>query len=385
MRVRTLQSRTDSDDRIGGASRVKFHLLGPLRVEHDGVEVDIGGPKQRLLLAALLLAESRTVSVDRLIDLLWGESPRDRAQPTLHVYVAKLRKALSHPDETTGMIETVRPGYRVHVDSSNLDLIQFRSLSNEAREAMAMSDLERASGRFTEALALPKGPLLADLADEEFVLQEAYAFESTLLSVTADAYHCEIQLGRHGEVLGDLQRLTSGNPLDERLRYFLMLALYRSGRQVDALATYADLRETLAEELGIEPGPEVQDLELKVLNHDPVLAAPRFRSLIDDAPPTVTRSSRVASGAFLDLEGEEMPMSRLVTTIGRLPNSDVVIRDPDASRVHAEVRRTGQGYILIDLGSTNGTSVNGHIISTHLLESGDKIEIGDVEFRFRQS
>jgi len=205
----------------------------------------------------------------------------------------------------------------------------------------------------------------------------------TLTSVTSDAYDCEIQLGRHMEVLGDLERWVRENPLDERLCYLLMVALYRSGRQADALATYGRLRSTLAEELGIEPAPEIQDLELKVLNHDPDLSTARYRGHVLEAPPTVTRSSRVASGAYLELNGDEISLSRVVTTIGRLPDRDVVVQDSDASRQHAEIRRTAEGFLLVDLGSTNGTSVNGRVVGTHLLKPGDQIEIGDVVLRFR--
>lgn len=367
----------------GGSEKLRFSVLGPLRVERGGAEVDVGGPRQRLLLAALLLSANRTVSVDQLIDLLWGESPGDRAQPTLHVYVAKLRKALGSPTGGSGPVETVRPGYRIDLEPTQLDLLEFHATAGQAREMMALGNLDRASELFGKALSLPRGALLADLADEDFVRQEEFAYQRTLMSVTADAYDCDLQRGRHGEVLGDIERLAAGNPLDERICSLLMIALYRSGRQVDALASYARLRSTLAEELGIEPGPEIQDLELKVLNHEPALAAGQFRSHIEEAPPTVTRSSRVASaGACLILDGQEIALNRVVTTIGRLPDRHVVVRDTDASRRHAEIRRTAEGHVLVDLGSTNGTSVNGEIVSSHLLSDADEIEIGETTLRF---
>lgn len=367
----------------GGDTQLHFSVLGPLRVERGGVEVDVGGPRQRLLLAALLLSANRTVSVDRLIDMLWGESPNDRAQSTLHVYVAKLRRALGTAEGERGPLETVRPGYRLNLEPAQLDLLEFHAMAGQAREMMATGNLDRASELFRKALSLPRGVLLADLADEEFVFREEQAYQRTLMSVTADAYDCEIRRGHHGEVLGELERRAAENPLDERLCTLLMIALYRSGRQVDALATYGRLRTTLAEDLGIEPGPEIQDLELKVLNHDPALATGRYGSHIEEAPPTVTRSSRVAApGAYLVLEGQKIPLNRVVTTIGRLPDRHVVVRDSDASRQHAEIRRTAEGHVLVDLGSTNGTSVNGQIVSSHLLSDADEIEIGETTLEF---
>jgi DNA-binding SARP family transcriptional activator len=296
--------------------------------------------------------------------------------------VAKLRKALTRSDEGGQQVETVRPGYRLNVDPSRLDLLEFNAIAVEAREAMASGELDLASRLFAGALGLPRGALLADLADEEFVFQEAQAYERTLMSVTTDAYDCEVQRGRHVEVLGDLERLSAENPLDERLCSLLMVALYRSGRQVEALATYRRLRKTLADELGIEPGPEIQDLELQVLNHDPVLTIRQPRRQIDESPPTVTRSSRLASAAYLDLEGERIVLSRIVTTIGRWPDRTVVVKDSDASRQHAEIRRTTDGFVLVDMGSTNGTSVNGQMVGTHLLAPGDEIEIGETILKF---
>lgn len=368
-----------------GTSRLRFSVLGPLRVERDGVEVDVGGPKQRLLLGALLLSANRTVSVDRLIDLLWGESATERAQPTLHVYVAKLRKALGDGGDTPRLIDTVRPGYRLNLVVEQLDLLEFHELAAAARESVERLDFEAASKAFGKARHLPRGRMLADLADEDFVAEEVQAFERTQLAVTTDALDCELRRGRHGEVLGDLQRLVSQNPLDERLCGLLMLALYRSGQQVEALATFKRLRSTLAEELGIEPNPEIQDLELKVLNHDPVLATAMGQRAIGDLPPTVTRSSRISGGGYLEMEGERFELTRVVTTIGRMPDRSVVLSDPDASRHHAEIRRDAEGFVLVDVGSTNGTSVNGRRVSSHVLQSGDLIEIGDAKIAFHSS
>lgn len=364
-----------------GAGRLQFAVLGPLRVERGGAEVDIGGPRQRLLLAALLLSANRTVSVDRLIDLLWGETPSDRSLPTLHVYVAKLRKALGGG---SGVVETVRPGYRINVDPKQVDLLRFDDTSNRARQAVTAGDLDTGAELFRETLEIPRGELLADLADEDLVFQETQAYRRKLATVTADAFDCEIRRGRHTEILGDLERLVIDNPLDERLCGLAMLALYRSGQQTEALAAYRRLRTTLGEELGIEPGPELQDLELKMLNHDPTLANSGMPSRLTEASPTVTRSSRLPATARLEIDGKRIDLRRVVTTIGRLHDQAVVIDDSDVSRRHAEIRRTSEGFVIHDVGSTNGTSVNGERVASHLLASGDEIAVGDTVIVFEE-
>lgn len=361
-------------------SRNRYFVLGPLRVERAGLKVDIGGLKQALLLGALLLGENRAVSVDRLIDILWGEEASQRASATLQVYVAKLRRSLAGEDAHSD-IETVRPGYRMTLDAARLDLVLFRTTVRAARALASGGHLDRAAESFSTALELCRGELLADLGGKPFLEEERAAFERDRLVAVADFHENELARGRHHEVTGELDRLASDHPYDERITALLMLSLYRSGRQTDALATFKRLRVTLGEELGVEPGPDIQDLEMRILDHRPELVTSPLRGRFD-AAPTVTRTTRTAPPAHIRVDGVEVPLRRTVTTIGRMPDQAVVLQHPDVSRRHAEIRLNGDDYVLVDTGSTNGTVVNGRKISEYVLESGDIIEIGDSEIVF---
>jgi len=363
----------------------RFSILGPLTVECDGAPVDIGGPKQRLLLGVLLLAAGQVVASDRLIDRLWQSPDADRTASTLHVGIAKLRRSLAAgAGANVPIIETVRPGYRIHVDESSLDLLRFRALADRARREMAGGDLRSACQGFREALALRRGELLADLADEALVREEAVHLERTMTGVAIDAYRCDLQLGRHAEAVAGLGRLFNEHPFDERLCGLLMVAQYRAGQQAQALEVARRLRQHLADELGVEPGPEITELERQILQHDPALAAPRVDSGTLDDRSTLVRSSRTPPTASLRIGDRQVPITRTVTTIGRRRDQAVMVPDPDVSRHHAEIRMTDDGFLLIDIGSTNGTRVNGVRISQHPLEDGEVIEVGSTRMVFEQ-
>jgi SARP family transcriptional regulator, regulator of embCAB operon len=363
----------------------RFSILGPLAIERDGTAVDVGGPKQRLLLGLLLLAAGQVVASDRLIGDLWQPAHIDRSTSTLHVSIAKLRRALAEgASHDVSIIETVRPGYRITVDESTLDLIQFRALADRARRDMAGGDLDGASARFREALALRRGELLADLAHEPVVREESVHLERTMTGLAIDAYRCDLRLGRHAEAVAGLGRLFDEHPFDERLCGLLMVAQYRAGRQADALEVARHLREHLADELGVEPGPEISELERRILQHDPLLAAPRLEADVLDANSTLVRSSRTAPTASLRIGDRHIPITRTVTTLGRRRDQAVMVPDPDVSRHHAEIRMTDEGFWLIDIGSTNGTSVDGVRISQHLLGDGDLIQVGSTRMVFEQ-
>src|ERR671928_1057738 len=252
-----------------GAERAEFGLLGPLTVTREGTELTLGGPKQRALLAMLLLEANHAVSADRLIDALWGDHPPDTAKNTLQVYVSQLRKLLPE-----GSLETVAPGYRLAVAPEAIDLSRFEELAQQGRAALGIGDAAAAAQALGEALALWRGPALADLALEEFAQAEAARLEELRLGVLEDRIEADLALGRHGPLVAELERLISENPFRERLRAQLMLALYRSGRQAEALAVYQRTRRTLVDELGIEPGESLRQLEQAILAHDPSLDPP---------------------------------------------------------------------------------------------------------------
>ena len=231
---------------------MEFRVLGPLEVLDDGRLVDVGGAKQRAVLAVLLLQPNRVVSSDELIEAVWGGRPPETAQKALQVYVSQLRKALG-----SDRIVTRAPGYELRVDAGELDIERFQALVDTKRP--------------TEALALWRGQPLADFAYEAFAQGEIARLGELRLGAVEDRIEAELEAGRGAALTGELETLVREHPLRERLSRQLMLALYRSGRQAEALDAYQRLRRNLVDQLGIEPGPAVRELERRILNHDPTL------------------------------------------------------------------------------------------------------------------
>jgi predicted ATPase/DNA-binding SARP family transcriptional activator len=244
----------------------QFRLLGPLEVVIAGESVPLGGQKQRALLATLLLEPNRIVSGDRLIDAVWGEFPPETARNTVQVYISQLRKRLP-----AGALETVPPGYRLAVDPAAIDLFEFVRLCTEGRSALASGDAALAAETLSAALDLWRGAALADLASVPFAQTEVLRLEELRAAASEDRIDADLALGRHGELVPELEALIGEYPLRERPRAQLMLALYRAGRQADALSAYQRARTTLVEELGIEPGEALRKLERAILAHDPSL------------------------------------------------------------------------------------------------------------------
>ncbi len=227
----------------------------------------LGGVKQRSVLAILLLHAGEVVSIDRLIDGVWGESPPEDAATALHQHVSRLRKLL----EPHTVIETRSPGYVIPVDAAKLDLRRFETLSERGRELLGAGRAEDAAPVFADALGLWRGRPLADLDDEPFARDAIVMLDEAWLVVVELRIEADLALGRHAQLVGELRALVRRHPLRERLRAQLILALYRSGRQAEALDAYAEVRRTLVDELGLEPGSELQWLQQAVLRHDPSL------------------------------------------------------------------------------------------------------------------
>ncbi len=250
-------------------------MLGSFDVRRDGVSVELGGPQPRTLLAHLALEAGRVVSVDRLIERLWGEEPPATALGTLQSYVSRLRRGLE-PDRAPGAPATVlaseAPGYVLRVDRQQVDVFRFDDLAEAGRELAAAGRFDAAIERFDAALALWRGPALGGVG-EDSLLPTIIRLEEDRLHVVEDRCDALLALGRHAEVVGDLQQAVVEHPLRERLWGQLALALYRSRRQADALRAIAAARSTLAEELGLDPGPELRRLESQILDHDPALLA----------------------------------------------------------------------------------------------------------------
>jgi DNA-binding SARP family transcriptional activator/pimeloyl-ACP methyl ester carboxylesterase len=246
---------------------VDFRLLGPLEVIDGSSPLRLASGKQAALLALLLLNANRTVGRDRLVDELWGEDVPESAQKMVQIHVSQLRKALPE-----ARLHTRAPGYSLEVAEGELDLSEFERLVAEGRGSLAEGDAQRASRLMGEALALWRGPALAEFS-EPFAGPEGARLEELRLAATEWRIEADLALGRHGDVVGELETLTARHPLRERLRAQHMLALYRSGRQADALASYRAYRRALDTGLGIDPSPSLKALEGSILRHEPGLAA----------------------------------------------------------------------------------------------------------------
>jgi len=249
---------------------VEFRLLGPLEVRAGDVPLPLGGRKQRAVLARLLLDANRVVPLERLVDDLWGESPPETVVPTVQVYVSRLRKVLP-----SGVVVTRPPGYMLAAESAAIDLARFERLVGEARGA----DAARTSVLLREALELWRGPALAEFDEEPFARLERERLEQLRLEAVEARIDADLALGRHTELVGELEALAALQPHRERLHAQLVLALYRSGRQADALAAYRHVRAAL-DELGLEPSRTLRQLEQRVLRQDSALDVASDRRLL---------------------------------------------------------------------------------------------------------
>ena len=257
-----------------------FRMLGPLEVLADGQPVSLPRKKQRALLALLLLRAGEVVSTDELIEELWAGKPPATAKDALQNYVSQLRKALG-PE----VIVTRDPGYVLEATAEQTDLGRFERLVAEARG----EDANARAAKLREALGLWRGPPLADLAYESFTGLEVARLEELRASAQADLVDAELELGRHAELVAELETTIAEHPFDERPRAQLMLALYRAGRQADALEAYGHARRTLDEELGLEPGAQLRELEQAILRQDTALEAPLAAPVVlEERRKTVT-------------------------------------------------------------------------------------------------
>jgi DNA-binding SARP family transcriptional activator len=266
---------------------MEFRVLGPLEAIAGGEQIPLGGAKQRALLAVLLLNANRVVSTDRLIDDLWGERPPATAAHSIQVYVSQLRKALGRERLTTQ-----KPGYLLRVQQTELDLHRFEQLLGKGREALGAGDAEAAAQTLRAGLELWRGPALAEFEYDSFAQSAITRLEELRLAAVEERIEADLALGRHAELVGELEALVERHPLRERARAQLMLAFYRSGRQAEALECFQSARRSLVDELGIDPSPALQTLHKQMLNQDAGLdwKAPRAAQLRDREVRPVERA-----------------------------------------------------------------------------------------------
>jgi predicted ATPase/DNA-binding SARP family transcriptional activator len=324
---------------------LEFRILGPLEVCGEEGPLPLGGRRERVALALLVLNANHRVSRDGLGAALWGESPPPTAANAIQVVISRLRRLV----EGSAELDTERGGYRLRIAPGQLDLDRFERLLEEGRAALADARPEVASARLREALALWRGPALADLGYEPFAQNEIARLEELHRGATEERIEADLALGRHTRLVAELTSLVREHPLRERLRAQLMLALYRSGRQADALAAFQEARRTLVDELGVEPGAELRELNRRILNQDAGLAAPKARRR--ETPPLP-----VPATSFVGRERELAQLSDLLVHSGvRL----VTLRGPGGcgkSRLALEAARSigsafADGVVFVPLAS----------------------------------
>lgn len=298
---------------------VRFRLLGPLEVCVEGRNLAIAGAKARLLLALLLLEANRPIPSDRLVDALWESAPPRDASNALQAHVSQLRKTLDLGRE---IIRSTPAGYALRLEPDELDLERFERIAHNGEHAFAQGDATAAAAHLQEALALWRGPPLADLAHHAALHAPIRRLEEIHLAALELRIEADLSLGQHATLVAELEQLIPAEPFHEGLRALLMLALYRSGRQTDALTAYQDARTTLLE-LGLEPGPALQRLQQQILAHDPELE-------LAHTEPTSPHVNRPTLMVVLDGATRSVPLLDLAATLATDADGELVLACPSA-------------------------------------------------------
>ncbi len=303
-----------------GEATIRFSVLGPLEISDGDEQIAVRAAKQQVLLAVLLCEANTPVSAERLVDLLWAESAPKTAPENLRLYVYHLRRALGDPQR----IDRRPGGYALTVHSGELDVHRFETLAREGEAALAAGDPSRAAAVLSEGLALWRGPAYAGLDEVELLRDEAARLEERRRAALEARIEADLALGRHRELVAELSSLVARHPLVEGLRGQLMLALYRTGRQAEALAVYRDGRRLLADELGLEPGAGLRHLEQAILTGDPSVGPAEAAIAVTTTPGApVPRLLCADVTDFVGRDEQLDELDRLVPeTAGRVPQTD---------------------------------------------------------------
>jgi SARP family transcriptional regulator, regulator of embCAB operon len=365
-------------------NRIGFGVLGPLQVTVDGAPVPLGTPKQRAVLAVLVMNRNRPVGIDSLVTAAWEQWPPSEARASLHSYISNLRRLLG---DSRAMLANAPPGYRLTVDDTACDIGRFVLEKNAGVQAAAAGRFEEASEHLSRALSEWRGAVLEDLRDFQFVDAFATALtEDKVVAHTARA-EAEIACGRGYAVIGELESLTVEHPYREPLWAQLITAYYLAERQSEALDAFQRLKTTLADDLGIDPGPTVRALHERILRQEPLDVKKAARTTAVHTVHKIDLRTSVNASSVLarlrSVNGRVYPLRAAATRIGRLDDNDIVLDDANVSRHHAVIIDTGTSFVISDLRSANGVDVgNERIRGTATLADGDRIRICDHEFTF---
>jgi DNA-binding SARP family transcriptional activator len=351
-----------------------------------GSPVPLGTPKQRAVLAVLLINRNRAVAAESLMDAAWDEDPVPAARASLHTYVSNLRRllAIGGANPQT-MLAAVPPGYRLSVPEGDCDLDRFSAQKYAGIHAAAAGHFEQASQHLLAAMAEWRGFVLDDLRDFAFVEPFATALIEDMILVQTTRAQAEIACGRAYSVIANLEALASEHPYREPVWTQLMTAYYLAERQSDALNAYRRLKTVLAEDLGIDPGPAISTLYERILRQERLDVKRTAKTTAIDAARTMLPilGCPSAPAHLRDAAGVRYPLASTITRIGRLADNDIVLEDVQVSRHHAVIIDTGSSFVITDARSANGVEVQGQPLSpSAALADGDHIRICGYDFTF---
>jgi DNA-binding SARP family transcriptional activator len=373
---------------MGDVGSLGFNVLGPLRMTVDGKPLRLGTPKQKALLAMLIVNRNRPVSTDSLIDAAWEDRPPDKVSANLHAYIAELRKLINDVGfDGKRVLATVSPGYQLNVAEDRCDIGRFQAMRADGAQAAALGRFAQARRLLAAALDEWKGPCLDDLRDFQFAQVFAAGLDIDRKTTAAKWAEAEIACGRADAIVSKLDELTYEYPYEEPLWEQLITALYLTGRQAEALAACRRLRKILDEDEGIVPGPRIRDLQVRILRQDALDVEKAAKISAIDTVTLLSKSSRSIPSVTANLRdtstGYSHALTSALTKIGREEDNDIVIPDVEVSRHHAAIVDTRASYLIVDTHSRNGVQVNGERIrSSATITDGSVVRIGGYEFAF---